>query len=218
MLFQNRFDLGGSCKGRCGPCDQNDVVAVFDFVFPGAKRRCDDPAGPVSLHRAANFFRRGNAKSALTQAVFYRIGDQKRMCRIFALCVGTAKILILIELLDLHISSAFFQKETPFDKTKGVFQVRSCFSAKRKKRTQKERPQRVRCGQPLLVGETCSAFGSSARQNFTPVSGRHSFAETVLFFSLQLFGLICSEHSSMSLLSRLTLQGYSISYTTLNCQ
>ncbi len=47
-----------------------------------------------------------------------------------------------------------------------------------------------------LVGQTSSALCSSASQNLAAVLGRHSLAETMLFFSLDLFGLVSSQHYS----------------------
>ncbi len=55
-----------------------------------------------------------------------------------------------------------------------------------------------------LVGQACSALCSSASQHFASVFGCHSLAETVLFFSLQFFRLIRSNHSE-TLLSRRNL-------------
>lgn len=43
-----------------------------------------------------------------------------------------------------------------------------------------------------------SALGTSSRKYLSAVRGRHSFSETVLHFSLALFGLICSFHSVQS--------------------
>ena len=49
-----------------------------------------------------------------------------------------------------------------------------------------------------LICELCSTFGASSFENFSAVSGCHSFSEPVLFFSLSLFGLICSYHFGTS--------------------
>ena len=48
-------------------------------------------------------------------------------------------------------------------------------------------------------GELCSALGSAAGKNLAAVGGRHSLAEAMLLFSLQLFGLIGSGHFFPSL-------------------
>ena len=50
----------------------------------------------------------------------------------------------------------------------------------------------------FLVGQTCSALGSSGSQNLSPVSCCHSLAETMLFFSLKFFRLISSFHVTPS--------------------
>lgn len=54
------------------------------------------------------------------------------------------------------------------------------------------------------MGQARSALCSSASQHFASVFGCHSLAETVLFFSLQFFRLIRSNHSK-TLLSRRNL-------------
>ena len=46
----------------------------------------------------------------------------------------------------------------------------------------------------LLVGELSSTLGASSLKNFSAVSGRHSFSETVFFVSLSFLRLICSLH------------------------
>ena len=56
-----------------------------------------------------------------------------------------------------------------------------------------------------LVGQLFSAFCSSAGQNFAAISSRHSFSETVLFFSLQLLRLVCSPHDLIPSLPRRNL-------------
>lgn len=45
-----------------------------------------------------------------------------------------------------------------------------------------------------LISQSFSAFCASSFKNVSAVSGSHSFSETVLFFSLSFFRLICSEH------------------------
>ncbi len=45
-----------------------------------------------------------------------------------------------------------------------------------------------------LISQSFSAFCASSLKNISAVSSSHSFSEAVLFFSLSLFGLICSEH------------------------
>lgn len=45
-----------------------------------------------------------------------------------------------------------------------------------------------------LVGQSLSAFRTSSLENISAVSCFHSFSETVLFFSLTLFGLVSSKH------------------------
>lgn len=45
-----------------------------------------------------------------------------------------------------------------------------------------------------LVRQALSALCSAARQHLTAVSVRHSLSETVLLFSVELLGLISSQH------------------------
>jgi len=44
------------------------------------------------------------------------------------------------------------------------------------------------------VRQSFSAFCSSSCQNLSTVGGSHSFSEAMLFFSVQLFRLKCSQH------------------------
>ena len=46
-----------------------------------------------------------------------------------------------------------------------------------------------------LISKSCSAFCASSLENLSAVSGSHSLSEAVLLLSVDLFGLICSEHS-----------------------
>ena len=46
-----------------------------------------------------------------------------------------------------------------------------------------------------LVGQSLSALCTSSLQNVSAVGSLHSLSETVLLFSLTLFGLVSSEHS-----------------------
>ena len=45
-----------------------------------------------------------------------------------------------------------------------------------------------------LISQSFSAFSASSLKNVSAVSSSHSLSEAVLFFSLSLFRLICSEH------------------------
>ena len=45
-----------------------------------------------------------------------------------------------------------------------------------------------------LVCQSFSALSASSLKNVSTVSGSHSLSETVLFLSLSLLRLICSEH------------------------
>ena len=49
-----------------------------------------------------------------------------------------------------------------------------------------------------LVGKLSSTLGASSLENFSTVSGRHSFSETVFLFSLSLLRLIGSFHGCTS--------------------
>ena len=102
MFLQNRRDLGRFCKGRSGPCDQNDIIAFFDLFLHRHKRRCNHSPCPVSLYCISNFFGCGNANSGLASAVFYRIGNDQWMRRIFSLAVSAAEITVLIDFCNLH--------------------------------------------------------------------------------------------------------------------
>ncbi len=44
------------------------------------------------------------------------------------------------------------------------------------------------------VGQSLSAFCTASLENGSAVGRFHSFSETMLFLSLTLFGLVCSEH------------------------
>ena len=46
-----------------------------------------------------------------------------------------------------------------------------------------------------LISESCSALSASSLENLSAVSGSHSLSEAVFFLSVDLFRLICSEHS-----------------------
>lgn len=48
------------------------------------------------------------------------------------------------------------------------------------------------------IGESCSSFCSASLQNLSAVRGLHSLTEAVLFLSLTLLGLICSQHADTS--------------------
>ena len=50
-------------------------------------------------------------------------------------------------------------------------------------------------GKTELVGQSLSALCTSSLQNVSAVGSLHSLSETVLLFSLTLFGLVSSEHS-----------------------
>ena len=45
------------------------------------------------------------------------------------------------------------------------------------------------------VCESCSALKASSLQNLSAVGGFHTLSEAVLFLSLELLGLICSNHA-----------------------
>ncbi len=48
------------------------------------------------------------------------------------------------------------------------------------------------------ISKSCSALSAAALEDFSAVSGSHSFSETVFLFSLAFFRLICSEHFGTS--------------------
>ena len=48
------------------------------------------------------------------------------------------------------------------------------------------------------MGESLSSLCTSSLENVSAVGGLHSLAETVLNFSLALFGLISSEHLNIT--------------------
>jgi len=47
---------------------------------------------------------------------------------------------------------------------------------------------------PALVGETGTASGTATSQNLAPISGGHTFTETVLLGALALLRLIGTNH------------------------
>ena len=49
-----------------------------------------------------------------------------------------------------------------------------------------------------LIGKLSSTLGASSLENFSTVSGRHSFSETVFLFSLSFLRLIGSFHGCTS--------------------
>ena len=57
------------------------------------------------------------------------------------------------------------------------------------------------------MGEACSALRPAARQNLAAVSIGHSLSETMLLFSVELFGLVGSQHEK-NLLSGTNLAVY----------
>lgn len=69
------------------------------------------------------------------------------------------------------------------------------------------------------IGESCSSFCSASLQNLSAVRGLHSLTEAVLFLSLTLLGLICSQHADTSFKKNSCLQ-YLVNYKIflLNCQ
>ena len=50
-----------------------------------------------------------------------------------------------------------------------------------------------------LIGQSFSAFCTSSLENISTVGSSHSLSETMLLFSLTLFGLVSSEHIGTSL-------------------
>ena len=62
----------------------------------------------------------------------------------------------------------------------------------------KQRKATLRWPSQDLVGEACSALRPAARQNLAAVSIGHSFPETMLLLSVELLGLVSSQHEKPS--------------------
>lgn len=114
MFLQNRCDLRRFCKGCFGPSDQNDIIAFFDLLFQRQKRRRNDSSCPVPLDCVSNFFGSGNTDSCFVFPIFYHIGNEQRMRRVFSLTVSAAKITVLIDFCNLHDFDRPFMKTSAF--------------------------------------------------------------------------------------------------------